>query len=85
MKRIVLKVWLPNGKVIQKVFNHRTRRFTSSAVPRLFQKAYVKVSYGRKECNLGCVCEFANWGIYETRLELLKAIRDFSEGDQGNG
>lgn len=79
MKRIVLKVWLPNGKIIQKVFNHRTRRFTSSAVPNSFKKAYVKVSYGKEQCNLGCVCEFANWGTYETRSELLKAIRDFLE------
>lgn len=79
MKSVVLKVWLPNEKIIQKVFNHRTRRFTSSGVPKLFKKAYVKVSYGKKECNFGCVCEFANWGTYETRPELLKTIRDFLE------
>lgn len=84
MKRMILKVWLPNGKVIRKVFNHHTRRFTSPAVPKLFKKAHVKVSYVRKECNLGCICEFANWGTYETRPELLKAIRDFLE-EAANG
>ncbi len=79
MKRMVLKFWLKNGKITQKYYREHGRRFTSSIVPNSFKKAYVKVSYGRKKCNFGCVCEFANWGTYETRPELLKAIRDFLE------
>ena len=44
-----------------------------------FIKAYVKISYGEKMCNRGCVCEFANWGTYETKPELIKAVKAFLE------
>lgn len=81
MKQMLLKILLQNGKTTKKVYQVGGRRFISNVVPSSFKKAYVKVSYGKKICSLGCLCEFTNWGMYETRPELLKAIRDFLEED----
>lgn len=78
-KQMVLKFWLENGKMTKKVYRVGGRRFSSSVVPSSFKKSYVKVSYGKKECNFGCICEFYNDGEYANKVDLLKAIRDFLE------
>lgn len=79
---MLLKIWAQNSTwPTTRIYKVSGRRFISSVVPNSFKKAYVKVSYGTKECNFGCRCEFANWGMYETRPELVKVIKDFLEED----
>ena len=43
------------------------------------KKAYVKVSYGKKICNYGCLCEFTNEGWTEDKQTLIKMLRSFLE------
>lgn len=79
MKRMILKFWLENGKTAKKIYKASGRRFISKVVPNLFLKGYVFVSYGKKLCNLNCMCEFYNDAEATTKPTLLKLIRDFLE------
>lgn len=84
---MILKIWGENSrKPTTKLYNDRTRRWNKSVVPNSFKKAYVKVSYGNKQCNEGCLCEFYNDGEYQSKHDLLFAIEMFREGSKnGNG
>lgn len=44
-----------------------------------FIKAYVKVVYPLRKCSKGCVCEFANWGTYDNKKDLVFAVKAFLE------
>lgn len=82
MKKMLLKIWAQNStKPTTRIYKVSGRRFSSSIVPNIFKKGYVKVSYGTKVCNFGCKCEFFNDGEYTTRTEFIKAIKDFLEED----
>lgn len=72
-----------DGKTIQRCQTHSRRRFGNKIGTINWQngpsKAYLRISYGRGHCNLGCVCNFYNDGIYETRQDLLLAFAAFCE------
>ncbi len=72
-----------DGKTIDKCQTHSRRRFNNRIRTINWQdrplKGYLRVSYGKRECNLGCVCNFYNDGEYETKEDLLFALSAFTE------
>jgi len=74
---------IKNGKTIDKCQTHSKRRFSNKLGMINWQnsplKVYLRVSYGRKECNLGCICNFYNDGEYKTKKDLLFALSAFTE------
>lgn len=42
-------------------------------------KVYLKVNYGKRECNLGCICNFYNDGFYDNPDDLWQALCAFVE------
>ncbi len=74
---------IKDGKTIDRCQTHSKRRFMNRIGTINWQnnplKVYLRVSYGKQECNLGCICNFYNDGGYETKRELLEAIAAFTE------
>lgn len=72
-----------NGKTVDRCQTHLRRRFSARLRTINWQitplKVYLRVSYGRQKCNLGCVCNFANEGEYESKTDLLGAFAAFTE------
>ena len=79
MRKIYLRLLLKNGKMKQYTSTDRTRRLLAKSRHVQFKKAYCKVSYGKKECNFGCICEFYNDGWYLSNKELTQAMQMFLE------
>lgn len=84
MKNYTLKLYKNNGK-IEIVRTHKIKRFLRNIRTINWQngikKAYLKVSYGKKICNFGCLCEFYNDGYYDSKKELLEVFKYFDEED----
>lgn len=72
-----------NGNTIQRCQTHSRRRFANRIGTINWQNrpssVYLRVSYGRNQCNLGCFCNFYNDGNYETKQDLLLALTAFTE------
>ncbi|MDO8570003.1 MAG: hypothetical protein Q7R97_00260 [Candidatus Daviesbacteria bacterium] len=72
-----------NGKIIDRCQTHSKRRFYNKLRTINWQnkplKVYLRISYGKRECNLGCLCSFYNDGEYETKQDLMKALEAFTE------
>jgi len=76
---VSLKFYRKNGKVTIYPYSTRINRLYHRLRHELFASVDVKVRYGKKECNLGDVCEFYNDGRYDNRQEAVKALRQFLE------
>lgn len=74
---------IKDDKTIDRCQTHSKRRFSNKLATINWQnsplKVYLRISYGRKECNRGCICSFYNDGEYETKQELLEAFTVFTE------
>lgn len=74
---------IKKGKTIDRCQTHSKRRFYNRIRSINWQnrplRVYLRVSYGKQECNFGCVCNFYNDGYYETRQELMGALDAFTE------
>jgi len=81
-KNYILKLYKDNGKV-EIVRTHKRRRFFRIIRTINWQngikKALIKVSYGKKACNFGCLCDFYNAGSCSSRKKLLEMLRYFDE------
>lgn len=73
---------IKNGKTIDRCQTHSKRRFYNRIGTINWQnnpsKVYLRVSYGKQECNLGCVCNFYNDGWYNSKGELMFALDAFA-------
>lgn len=83
MKKYYLKLFTNNGK-IEIVRTRKKKRFlriirTINWQDRGIKRAYIKVSYGKKICNFGCLCDFYNDGYYQSKKELLEIFKYFDE------
>ncbi len=76
---------IKDGQVIQAVRTHSIRRFLNNLRTINWQdggiKTYLRVSYGKKICNFGCLCDFYNDGWYENKKDLWFAFNAFKEND----
>lgn len=74
---------IKDGKTIDRCQTHSKRRFFNKIRSINWQnsplKVYLRISYGKQECSLGCVCNFYNDGEYETKHDLLEAFTAFTE------
>lgn len=59
----------------KRVFYNRIRSINWQNSP---LRVYLRVSYGKAECNHGCICNFYNDGWYETRGDLISALEAFA-------
>lgn len=75
--KIILSFLLPRHKKIRRYFSDKTRRFTANSVPDLFLKAKIFIDYGKRECNLGCVCSFTNETIATNKKDLVRLVKYF--------
>jgi len=80
-KSILLKLYLENGEMRKYTSRSYTRRISSFVSHVNFEKAYVKVSYGKKICSYGCLCNFYNDGWYDNKEDLLYMLKAFWEED----
>ncbi len=85
MKNYTLKLYKNNGK-IEIVRTKKKMRFlrnirTINWQNRGIKKAYLKVSYGKKICISGCLCDFYNDGYYDNKEELLQTFKYFDGED----
>lgn len=84
MNRYSLKLFKNGGKV-KIVRTGKKRRFLNFLRTINWQngikKVYLKVSYGKKQCNYGCTCDFYNDGYCANKEELLNVFRYFNEED----
>jgi len=82
MKHYTLRLYKNGGKV-ETFRTKKKKRFLRIIRTINWQnsilKAYLKVSYGRYECVSGCICEFLNDGLYESKKELLEVFRYFDD------
>ncbi len=76
--RIILRVW-KNGENSKTYRTTKSKRFYSVVEAEDFQKAYLKVSYGKDKTNFGKNEEFYNDGDYMTKKELIEAFKAFTE------
>jgi len=76
--KIRLKIRRNSGH-IKTYHTTKTKRFYAILKAENFQKAYLKVSYGKQKTNFGKIEDFYNDGDYETKTELLQAFRAFTE------
>ncbi len=74
---ITLKLTKPDGRIAQYTTHNKINRFYYIARHDKFLKAKIKVSYGKKECSQGCICEFSNEAEVFTKSDLLETIRAF--------
>lgn len=74
---------IKDGKTIDRCQTHSKRRFNNRIRTINWQnntfKVYLRVSYGKSECNLGCICNFYNDGEYEAPQDLMTALEAFTE------
>ncbi len=74
---------IKDGKTIVRCQTHSKRRFNNRIRTINWQdsplKVYLRVSYGKRECNLGCICNFYNDGEYDTLQDLMEALEAFTE------
>ena len=74
---IYIKLVTPKGKIRKYSSDKSTKRILSHVSHDKFLKAYVKVSYGKKKCLNGCICEFFNDGWYTDPKQTEYAIKTF--------
>lgn len=71
-----------DGKTIDRCQTHSKRRFYNKIRTINWQnsslKVYLRVSYGKQECNQRCVCNFYNDGWYNSKEELMSALNAFA-------
>lgn len=76
--KVILKLTKKDGKV--KHYRPMTfARFIQLHSLTSFTKAYVKIIYPKKEYTAGCTYEFANWGTYDNKKDLVFAVKAFLE------
>ena len=77
------KMFLKDGGLVSYVGSKKSRiMLRLEAVPRQNVKKYwLRVTYGRAKDNFGKMETFDNEGEWETRKELLQALRAFTEAD----
>lgn len=84
MKNYTLKLYKNNGKV-ETVRTKKKMRFLRIIRTINWQdgikKTYIKVSYGKKICVSGCLCEFHNDGYYNNKQDLLEIFKYFDDED----
>lgn len=85
MKNYTLKFYKTDGKV-ETVRTKKKMRFlkiirTINWQDRGIYKAYLKVSYGKRICNYGCLCDLYNDGYYDNKEELLQVFEYFDYED----
>lgn len=82
MKKYTLKIYIDNGKA-EAIRTKKKKRFLKILRTINWQngikKVYLKVSYGKKKCNYGCICGFLNEGYYQNKEELLIVFKYFDE------
>lgn len=82
MKNYTLKLYEDNEE-IQTVRTHKRKRFLRNLRTINWQngikKAYIKVSYGKKICNYGCLCDFYNETYCNNQKELLQMLKYFDD------
>jgi len=82
MKNYTLKLYKNNGKV-EIVRTKKKKRFLKIIRTINWQndikKVYLKVSYGKRKCIEGCICDFYNDGLYENKGELLQTFKYFDD------
>lgn len=87
MKNYTLKIYKNNRK-IETVRTRKKKRFLriirTINWKNVIKKTYLKVSYGKKICNFGCLCDFRNDGCYTNQEELLQAFLYFDEENENN-
>ncbi len=76
-KKYLLKMFLKNGEMVKYTSRDTTKRISSIIVRNNFEKAYLKVSYGKAVCSKGCYCEFYNDGWYTDKEVLLLSWNSF--------
>lgn len=80
MKKYTLKIYKNNGK-IETVRTRKKKRFFRNISTMNWQngikKTYVKISYGKKICNYGCLCDFYNETLCNSKKELLEMLKYF--------
>ncbi len=75
---LTLKLWKRDGGVSSYRFQKKSRLLaTAEAI--LWQKAYLKVYYGKAITNKGKLEDVVNEGDYETLDELKQALSAFTE------
>ena len=77
MENIHLKLWKKDGVV--SYYSDKTRRIFSRLATQNFLKGKILVKYGKKECNLGCVCEFTNEAMVKNKEEARNMLNYFLE------
>lgn len=74
---------IKGGKTIDKCRTHLERRFYDRIGTINWEngplRVCLRVSYGIRECNRGCACNFYNDGEYRTKQDLLEALKVFTE------
>lgn len=74
---------IKSSQTIDRCQTHSKRRFFNKIRSINWQnshlKVYLRINYGKKICNLGCLCSFYNDGEYETKQDLLEAFTAFTE------
>lgn len=74
---------IKDGKTIDRCQTHSKRRFYNRIRTINWQnnplKVCLRVNYGKRECNFGCICNFYNDGEYETPKDLMTALEAFTE------
>jgi len=78
--KILLKLYFKNGLMKMYTSSGEKRRISSIISHVDFEKAYLKVSYGKALCVHDCVCNFFNDGWYCNKHELLQVFKAFMEG-----
>lgn len=80
MKSYTLKLYKTNGNV-EIVRTRKKKRFLKIIrtinSQNGIKKAYLKVSYGKKQCSSGCNCDFYNDGYYYNKEELMSVFTYF--------
>lgn len=78
----LIKIFI-SGRQVQRYETAAYRRFLNQIRTINWQSrpinVYLRVSYGKRECNLGCLCNFYNDGIYSNASDLLLAFYSFVE------
>lgn len=77
MKRILVRINLTNGKEVKYYTDKGLRRILARLSLVQFKYGYVKTTYGRGLCNMGCYCEFSNEGEYDNKDDFIHAIKAF--------
>jgi hypothetical protein len=75
--KYLIKFYFSNHEIRKCLSNGDTRRISTKIGLVNFEKAYLKVTYGKAICNLGCLCEFYNDGWYYSKEDLKQALDNF--------